>query len=168
MDGVADHAGGVQDFPNATLWVSGTDWDWGRKKRTLHGVEPSAWEGREARHPDYDDGPVGPFAAHADLFGDGTVRVVPAPGHTPGSQIVWVQGEQRSFVFLGDVAWIAQGVEDVLPKGGLARGLLEDDWKLEMDALARAHALLGQPGVEVVPGHEPTDVARFPMWPQPW
>lgn len=163
-----DHVGGVEDFPGARLWVSDTDWSWGAKKRTVHGVEPSAYAGREASHPVYDDGPLGPFTAHEDLFGDGSIRVIPAPGHTPGSQLVWVAGETRDWLFIGDVAWIDQGLEAGLPKGFLPRKLVEDDWKQNMDPLLRVRTLLDHERPTVVAGHEPSDLERFPAWPALW
>jgi glyoxylase-like metal-dependent hydrolase (beta-lactamase superfamily II) len=163
-----DHAGGVEDFPDATLWVSAADWAWGDRKRVLHGVDPLPYAGRDVVHPTYDQGPLGPFTAHADLFGDGTVRVVPAPGHTPGSQIVWIRGVERDFVILGDVAWTEQGLREARPKAWLPRGLIEHDWRTGMDALHRARTLLDRPDVVVLAGHERADVGRYPTWPEPW
>ena len=163
-----DHAGGVEDFPDATLWVSEADWSWGAEKRRFHGVDPLPYEGRTARSPVYDDGPIGPFAEHADLFGDGSVRVIPAPGHTPGSQLVWVHGAEQDWLFLGDVAWSARALEEGRPKGYLPRKLVEVDWRANMDALLRARSLLDTEGLVLVAGHEPTDVERFPAWPALW
>lgn len=49
------------------------------------------------------DAPYEIFATHADLFGDGSVVVVPLPGHTPGSVGVFVRlADGRRVFHVGD------------------------------------------------------------------
>lgn len=163
-----DHAGGVEDFPDAKLWVSEADWTWGAKKRGLHGVDPLPYQDARPTHPAYDDGPYGPFAAHEDVFGDGSVLLLPAPGHTPGSQLVWVNTPTESWLFLGDATWVDEGLEGPTPKAWLVRNVVEADWKTGMDALHRVRSLRNTPDLHLVAGHEPADLERYPAWPAPW
>ena len=58
-------------------------------------------------------------------FGAG-MALIKAPGHTPGSQMVYVALESgREYLFIGDMAWLMDGVR--LAKGKAAPFLGEDD-----------------------------------------
>lgn len=159
-----DHAAGVEDFPDAKLWVSKEDWDFGQKKRGLRGTDPRPYAKHQVEHPPYDDGPWGPFDRHEDVFGDGSILLIPAPGHTPGSQMVAVNTPAKSWLFIGDVAWVDEGLQQRRPKGWLARTVLEDDWKLGVEAIVEVASL---EGVDIVAGHEPEDIERLGSWPAP-
>ncbi len=162
----SDHTGGVEDFPNATLWAAEADWSWARKKRALQGVDPLPYAGRDASHPAYDDGPLGPFEAHEDLFGDGTIRLIPAGGHTPGSQLVLIDTPDHAWLLIGDVSWIDAGLEGPRPKSGLVRKVVEYSWRDNIDAMHRVRTLLGRDDLTVVSGHEPADMERLATWPE--
>ena len=80
-----DHAGGIADFPGAELVIDSREWAAGATHQELRAYNPAAY----SAHPNrrdlvYDDGPVGPFESSADLFGDGSVLLLPTPGHSPG------------------------------------------------------------------------------------
>ncbi|MEZ4318291.1 MAG: MBL fold metallo-hydrolase [Myxococcota bacterium] len=165
-----DHAAGVEDFPGAMLWMDRLDWQFADHARPLKGVAPEMYAGRDVRHPTYTHGPWGPFERHTDLFGDGTVLLFPAPGHTPGSLLVLVNTPSHSWLFLGDAAWTDDGWNgpQVKPKGWLPRSVLEDDWKRGIDVLYRVQTLVGRDDLTIVSGHEPRNVDRLPPWPEPW
>src|SRR5579862_4472726 len=58
-------------------------------------------------------------------FGPG-IALIKAPGHTPGSQMVYVALESgREYLFIGDTAWHMDGVR--LIKGKAAQWIQEDD-----------------------------------------
>ncbi|MGY3467896.1 N-acyl homoserine lactone hydrolase [Bradyrhizobium sp. LM6.11] len=66
-----DHIGNVELFPQATLYVQRTEYDW-----------PGA--NNEPRFkPSH---PVELLAGDKDVFGDGSVTILSTPGHTPGHQ----------------------------------------------------------------------------------
>jgi glyoxylase-like metal-dependent hydrolase (beta-lactamase superfamily II) len=90
-----DHVGGIVDLPPATpvlLAPAEIDWVNGARGREVEGLVPA--------HVTRLDGHMTPIAfkpepyeifdSHADLFGDGSVVVVPLSGHTPGSVGVFV------------------------------------------------------------------------------
>lgn len=89
-----DHIGGLAGFPGAEAVVADAEW---RRARglagRLRGYVPGQWpEGLEPRRVDLSGPPVGPFPASLDLAGDGSLRLVPLPGHTPGHLGVLVAG----------------------------------------------------------------------------
>lgn len=81
-----DHVGGISGFRGAEVVVSRVEWE--RAKGLagrLRGYLPQHWpSGVHPRLVDFEGPPVGPFAASHDIAGDGRLRAVPTPGHTPG------------------------------------------------------------------------------------
>jgi glyoxylase-like metal-dependent hydrolase (beta-lactamase superfamily II) len=80
-----------------------------------------------------------------------------APGHTPGSQLVFVQtASGAEYLFLGDVAWHRANVDRVRERARLVTAVfLGEDRDAVLAQLAALHALTqAEPGVHVVPGHD--------------
>lgn len=102
-----DHVGGVLDLPEVPVWVSPAEAaliERGRQSVT-EAVIPAHAEALAGQlEPlEFPGGPYEIFDRHADVFGDGSVVVVPIPGHTPGSIGVFVQLRDGRRVFhVGD------------------------------------------------------------------
>lgn len=80
-----DHTGNVELFPQATLYVQKTEYDW-----------PGA--NNEPRFkPSH---PVELLAGDKDVFGDGSVTILSTPGHTPGHQSLLVKLPKTGAVVL--------------------------------------------------------------------
>ncbi|MFM9864384.1 MAG: MBL fold metallo-hydrolase [Micropepsaceae bacterium] len=85
------------------------------------------------------------------------VVLIKAPGHTPGSQLVFVQlADGREYLFLGDVAWRYESVERVR-----TRARFVSWWFLGEDRDAVLHELAefkrlsdAEPKLIIVPGHD--------------
>jgi glyoxylase-like metal-dependent hydrolase (beta-lactamase superfamily II) len=121
-----DHVGGLDAFPNAELLVSSVEWRraLGPAGR-LRGYTPQHWpEGRSARLVDVAPPGRGPFPAAYDVVGDGTLLVVPTPGHTPGHLGLLVQGDTRALL-VGDLVHETAELDTVDPE--LARWCREED-----------------------------------------
>ena len=51
------------------------------------------------------------FPRSHDVYGDGSIVVVPAPGHTPGSVIIFVTlYNGKRYAFVGDLVWQLEGI----------------------------------------------------------
>jgi len=88
-----------------------------------------------------------------DLLGDGSIRLLSTPGHTPGHQSVRV-GER--LVIGGDVTHFASGLDDHrFP-------LFADDHGAQAASAERLRALRDA-GAEVRPGHDPAVLAPGPV-----
>lgn len=90
-----DHVGGVLDLPEVPVWVSEAEAaliERGRLSVTPE-VIPAHAEALadQLEQLEFPGGPYEIFEHHADVFGDGSVVVVPMPGHTPGSVGVFVR-----------------------------------------------------------------------------
>ena len=92
------------------------------------------------------------------------VVLIKAPGHTPGSQIIYVQrADGQEYLFVGDVASQADNIK--LQRG---RSRLVDDFMVGSDhgavllQLVALHRLsLNEPRIAMVPGHDGAAIARF-------
>jgi glyoxylase-like metal-dependent hydrolase (beta-lactamase superfamily II) len=85
------------------------------------------------------------------------VVLIKAPGHTPGSQIVYVQtASGNELLLIGDVAWHFRNIELQRERPRLMTMLfLKEDRTAvfgELAALKRLHET--QPAIHIVPGHD--------------
>jgi N-acyl homoserine lactone hydrolase len=157
-----DHAGGIEDFPDAILQIAAAEWDFGSRRRPLRAVIPlEDVAARSVELLTFADGAYGPFDAHTDVFGDGSLIALPAPGHTPGHTAFLVNLPGGSFLLTGDAAWVDEHLEQPALKGRIARSLIEVDGAANGDALWRLRALADSvPGVVVLTGHDPANLTR--------
>ena len=96
------------------------------------------------------DGAHGPFGATADLLGDGSIRLLSTPGHTPGHLSVLVRTRRGEVLLAGDAAYTRRNIrEQVLP-------LLTTDAAAHRRSLAELKAFAeAHPEVPVLPSHDP-------------
>ena len=85
------------------------------------------------------------------------VVLIRAPGHTPGSQMVFVKmASGQEFLFTGDVAWTMRNIDLVRERARLAtQFFLGEDREAVLNELAALHALkTAEPNLHIVPGHD--------------
>jgi glyoxylase-like metal-dependent hydrolase (beta-lactamase superfamily II) len=91
------------------------------------------------------------------------VVLIKAPGHTPGSQLVYVQrADGTEYLFLGDVSWQAGNVDAVRERARaatIAIGENRDQVMLELAELNRLSRT--QPKIHQVPGHDGSRIAEL-------
>ncbi len=93
------------------------------------------------------------FPSSHDFYGDGSLVIVPAAGHTTGSVIVFVtlpSGERYGFI--GDLTWQLEGITERLERPLMMRMLADSDVKQVRRDLARVISLAGVIGM--VPAHD--------------
>ncbi len=165
-----DHAGGVPDFPQAKVLVAAEEM--ARIKQPTRGaggtwasqVSKVQWETLQ-----FDAIPYQGYAKSADLFHDGSVVVVPMPGHTPGSVglFVTVDSGQRHF-FIGDVAWTVAALKAGAGKFWAAAKIVDDDHDQTQESADKVRQLMQQePKLVVIPAHDSAvqdKLGYFPNW----
>jgi N-acyl homoserine lactone hydrolase len=115
-----DHAGGVADFAHATFVVDETEWDAAATSGLTKGYvqslidHPVDW-----RTVDFDGRDVASFARSfartLDLFGDGSVRLLATPGHSPGHMSVLVRlASGGELLLTGDAAFARRSLDETL------------------------------------------------------
>lgn len=101
------------------------------------------------------------FTGSRDLFGDGSVVLVPLPGHDPGHTGVFVRTPKGPVLLLGDAAYSLRNITEMrLP------GYLSDD-AAEWDTLHRLKRLLEvAPEIRLVPSHDGQVFRSLPTAPE--
>lgn len=92
------------------------------------------------------------------------VVLIKSPGHSPGSQMVFVQeADGVEVLFLGDVAWQIQNIEQVRERPRLVtQFFLKEDRTAVFLELAELNRLgKAEPRVHLVPGHDGKVVAAL-------
>lgn len=91
------------------------------------------------------------------------VVLIKAPGHTPGSQMVYVERDDGvEYLFTGDVAWRVRNIERVREKARLASLMSNEDRtavREELAGLERLHA--ANPELHMMPGHDDAAIDSF-------
>ena len=101
-----DHAGGLTGVPNARLLVQRDEW-----RAAFH---PSLIEFGVFNPDDFDLGHARQeLEGEHDVFGDGSLRLVPTPGHTKGHQSLLVENR---VLLVGDACYCRLALDlDALP-----------------------------------------------------
>jgi glyoxylase-like metal-dependent hydrolase (beta-lactamase superfamily II) len=91
------------------------------------------------------------------------VVLIRAPGHTPGSQLVYVkEASGEEYLFLGDVAWHQRNIDIVRERARLVTLMLGEDRDAVLSQLAALNALKQkEPQIHLVPGHDPNAIAQL-------
>lgn len=145
-----DHAGGLALLPpTLPIFIQRREWEAAQDPASIarNFYLPRDYEGVADR--------VVPVDGDCDLLGDGSVRLLFTPGHTPGHQSVQV-GE--GLVIGADVSHFASGLDDHrFPIFG-------DDSEAQRASAERLSALRDA-GADVRPGHDPDVLAPGPVVP---
>jgi glyoxylase-like metal-dependent hydrolase (beta-lactamase superfamily II) len=172
-----DHVGGLVDFPDAQVHVTRPEHA-ARFERTqpfrswLHDSSKAF-----AHRPRFvlvelrDRSDLG-FPRSADVFGDESVVLLDAAGHTPGHTAVAVRVGGRTLVHAGDAFVHASELdgEAALPLGvRLYRRILHEDKPRARASLERLRALRSDhPEIALVNAHDAALLARLPSFPEPF
>src|SRR5436190_11414209 len=103
----ADHTGQLAPFTSATLLIGKGDWDGVTANPPMGGANTAGFkvwiaEGRK----------VEPQTGDKDVFGDGSVVMIRASGHTPGHSILLVRLKEKGAVLLtGDLVHFRENYE---------------------------------------------------------
>ena len=94
-----DHAGGLRFFPHATVWVQAAE--------LRFAYAPAVYQ-RELYDRDDFDHPLRwrELDGSHDIFGDGAVKIIPTPGHTPGHQSLCVELPSGPLVLAADASYL--------------------------------------------------------------
>lgn len=107
------------------------------------------------------------FAQQFDVWGDGSVVLVPAPGHTPGSVLVFLTlPSGQRLVLLGDLVWQLDGITQLAEKPWIARQLIGEDADAVRDAIAHVAAISEKfPQIKLLPAHDAKAMGSLPIYP---
>jgi len=157
-----DHIGGLPELGGADLLVTAAEWE------QLSGFSPEL-RGFLRRHitipglrwhqigfePTGDPG-LAPFTESLDVMEDGSLVLVPTPGHTAGSMSLLIRRRERSpLLLVGDLTYGAELLlRSQVPGVGARRQLVETTRRV----LALKQTM---PDLVILPAHDPTAAQRL-------
>lgn len=157
-----DHVGGISDIPQAELLVSDAEWaeldkphpehEWMLKEHIK--IPGAQWT--PIRFQLAQDPLLRAFGGTYDVMGDGSLLLLPTPGHTPGSMSMLVRSSiAPPLLLIGDLAYSAQAISDNLVPG-------TGDAKTLRKTYAKIRQLKhNMPDLLIVPSHDDAAIAEF-------
>lgn len=152
-----DHLGGAVEVA-APIYVAPAEMAWMAQQAKQPTITPpsllAAVEPR-VKSLAYRSGPYLGFESSDDVYGDGAIVAVPLPGHTPGSQGIFVRLGQRRVFLIGDAADLLEAAARGLPKSAGIRAATDfepefaDVQTKRISDFHRAH-----PEIALVPAHD--------------
>ncbi|MDH3620074.1 MAG: N-acyl homoserine lactonase family protein [Gammaproteobacteria bacterium] len=151
-----DHIGGIAHVPQAELLVSEDEWrrfnapnperDWFLREH----IELPGAKWQPIEFAPTDDPLLAPFGVCYDCMGDGSMILVPTPGHTPGSMSMLVRcSALPPFLLVGDLTYELESLyNDQVPGVGDAEQLRASFAKVRQLKQAL-------PDLVVLPSHDP-------------
>lgn len=168
-----DHMSALPDFPGLPIMVSARDKAFFDRSQAPGRLGPPSFGPPFTRTPfnwqvfDFEGGPYLGFARSHDVHGDGSVVCVPAPGHTPGSIIVFLTlPRQIRYALVGDLVWQREGLTRRVERPWPTRLLGDSDAEGTRQSLLKMVPVMHSiPGMIVVPAHDQrayAEMARLP------
>jgi N-acyl homoserine lactone hydrolase len=150
-----DHTSGMRLLPNARFTITRREWSAARAR----GAGAKGFVGHhlpdESRVDlvdlDADGEPHGPFERTLDLLGDGSVRLIATPGHTPGHTSLLVRATGgRTVLIVGDAAYTRRSIREQRPPLITAG---DSEYRESLRALGEFAER--EPAAVLVPTHDP-------------
>ncbi|HMK70192.1 MAG TPA: MBL fold metallo-hydrolase [Xanthobacteraceae bacterium] len=158
-----DHVSGLPDFPGVPVWVTKLEREF--ISRGGHGQFGNPFRNINYVEYGFAGGAYLGFPASHDVYGDGAIVVVPAPGHTPGSVVIFVTLQNGTrYAFVGDLVWQLEGITLRAERSWPIRKFADSDAKGNRDNLLRMVAIKERlPHLIIVPAHDMRAFAALPQ-----
>jgi len=151
----ADHTGQLVALKNATLLIGKGDWDGITATPPMPGANAKGfaeWIAEKRK--------VEPLSADKDVFGDGSVMVLRAPGHTPGHNILLVRLKEMGPVLLsGDAVHFLENYDYEGVPG------FNFDRAQSIASIQRIKQLQKNLKATLIIQHDPRDIGKLPVFP---
>jgi N-acyl homoserine lactone hydrolase len=162
-----DHAGGLMDLPRVPVLLTREELQFAfdpavQAKGLVVPAHTQRFPPTDAPTLKFDPHPYETFDESADLYGDGSVVVVPLRGHTPGSVGIFVNLDpHRRLFYVGDAVDEARGFEDRVGKSLLLRDTDNDPARADaiVAKLNQLHQMV--PELAIIPAHGRSAYLKF-------
>jgi N-acyl homoserine lactone hydrolase len=162
-----DHAGGLMDLPRVPVLLTREELQFAfdpavQAKGLVVPAHTQRFPPVDSPTLKFDPHPYETFDESADLYGDGSVVVVPLRGHTPGSVGIFVNLDPRRRLFyVGDAVDEARGFEDRVGKSVLLRDTDNDPARADaiVAKLNQLHKMV--PELAIIPAHGRSAYLKF-------
>ena len=138
-----DHIGGIRYLPKAEFIVADAEWRAMEQPRSeLNGylrrhIDLPGVRYRRIGFTPTDDPALAPFTSAHDVMGDGSLVLLPVPGHTPGSMALLVRRpDMAPLLMVGDLTYEAELLEAGRIPGSATRPACR--WRRPWSAASRS------------------------------
>lgn len=161
-----DHVSGLDSLPGVPVWVNAAEQSFIAEQSSKVAVIGSLGELKYKAY-EFDGGPYLGFAQSHDVWGDGSIVLVPAPGHTPGSIVAFITlPSGKRYALLGDLVWQSEGINLPAERPWLLRRIINEDDGLVRENIVRVAAIHRRfPEIAMVPAHDARAAAMLPVFP---
>jgi glyoxylase-like metal-dependent hydrolase (beta-lactamase superfamily II) len=156
-----DHIGGLRELTGARFVVSSTEWQAMEAPNSemagflpRHTDLPGATWDPVAFEPTT-DAALAPFSTAHDLLGDGSLVLLPTPGHTTGSMSMLVRGRDVPLLLVGDLSYDVEGMRHGLLPGIGSRATLRETSGRVLELERRSG------GLAILPAHDRAAATRL-------
>jgi glyoxylase-like metal-dependent hydrolase (beta-lactamase superfamily II) len=161
-----DHVGGLDEMDGVPVMVDRAEMTFIGEK--THNTELlNSFPNINYKQYDFEGGPYLGFPRSHDVWGDGSIVIVPAPGHTPGSVVVFIALPSGArYALLGDLVWQSEGVELPCERPWPLRRLIGEDDDAVRENIARIVAVHKKyPQIHLLPAHDASAFRMLPVLP---
>jgi N-acyl homoserine lactone hydrolase len=150
-----DHTSAMRELPAAEFVCDAREWRAATGRRAVLGGYVGHHLPGQARMRlvdiDRTGEPHGPFPRTVDLLGDGSIRLLSTPGHTPGHLSVLLRrASDGPLLVVGDAAYTRRSIDEQLLPAFSADAALYRRSLEQLAAYARE-----EPAATLVPTHDP-------------
>jgi glyoxylase-like metal-dependent hydrolase (beta-lactamase superfamily II) len=158
-----DHVSGIPDFNKTPVWINKEERHFINDGKQLTALIRS-FPNVQYKEYAFTDTPYLNFPKSYDVYGDGAIVIVPAPGHTPGSVVIFIalpSGERLAMI--GDLAWQQEGVLEREERPWPQRTMGDDNPEQVRENLLRMAAIANRfPQITIVPAHDARGFDKVP------
>ena len=151
----ADHTGQLIALKNATLLIGKGDWDGVTANPPMPGANAKGfaeWIAEKRK--------VEPLTGDKDVYGDGSVMVLRAPGHTPGHSMLLVRLKEKGPVLLsGDAVHFIENYTGFGVPG------FNFDRAQTVASIQRMQEIQKNLKATLIIQHDPRDIDKLPAFP---
>ncbi|MDH5722332.1 MAG: N-acyl homoserine lactonase family protein [Alphaproteobacteria bacterium] len=156
-----DHTGNIEAFPNATIIMQQAEYDLFTKYTDIAKANHFNDKTIEFFSKKENQAKVKPITKDYDFFGNGRVKAISLPGHTPGHMALKIDLVNSGTVILSGDQWhfIENRVSNGVPS-------LNSDRVQTLASSDRLNKLVQNTGAKLIIQHEPTHVELLPAFPE--
>ena len=158
-----DHSSGLDSLP-VPIWINQSE-----REYAAQDSDGKVFRAVSTGHEIHEYTLPGPgylgFGRSLDVYGDGSMVIALAGGHTTGSVVVFVTVPSgRRYAFIGDITWQLDGIQRLAERPWLLRTLADSDAEQVRQGILRAAALTKV--MHIVPAHDLNAYLGIPVLPE--
>lgn len=159
-----DHTSGLEDMPEIPVFLPGEEIEFIKKGEAISSVARQIIL-KNHKSYQYNSGSYMGFPKSHDFYKDGSIIIVPSPGHTPGSVIIFVNvSSGKRYAIIGDLVWLIEGIQRPAERPWISRNLVDENRKEIKELLVKMHKISkSNPELIIVPVHDAGVWQKLPL-----